>query len=180
MFSAIESLPENLLRAPLDFLVADHFRLLRVCACLERLVVDPENPEAAAMAGAVRAYLENELPHHERDEEELLLPRLMLRARGDDDIGSIAAILSSEHEADRDRLPLLLEGLATLAEGRRVPREAVFLQSVSAFAATQRRHLQWENEVVLPLARRRLNGVDLAEIGRGMAERRGLDYPEQA
>lgn len=180
MISAIEPLPENLLRAPLDFLVADHFRQLRVCALLERLVLDPEDPDAAALARTARDYLEQELPQHERDEEDLLLPRLIQRAQADDDIGSMVAILTSEHEDGRDRLPVLLDGLGRLAVGGRVADEAAFLQSLSAFTAMQRRHLRWENEVVLPLARRRLGAADLGEIGHAMALRRGLDYPEPA
>jgi hemerythrin-like domain-containing protein len=42
---------------------------------------------------------------------------------------------------------------------------------------TQRRHIVWENNIILPLARRRFSVEDMEEIGRDMAARRGLEYP---
>ena len=44
------------------------------------------------------------------------------------------------------------------------------------FAEAQRRHIAWENSLVLPLARKRLTAKDLETMGRNMAARRGIAY----
>ena len=44
-------------------------------------------------------------------------------------------------------------------------------------AETWRLYLAWENQVLLPLAREWLSAVDLAELGRAMAARRGAAHP---
>ncbi|MBT6984731.1 MAG: hypothetical protein HN956_10320 [Rhodospirillaceae bacterium] len=53
----------------------------------------------------------------------------------------------------------------------------LFETSVARFVNTQRRHIIWENNIVLPLARRYLEAKDMESIGRGMAARRSIDYP---
>ncbi len=40
----------------------------------------------------------------------------------------------------------------------------------------QRRHIGWENRLVLPLAGRRLTGSDLERLGHAKAVRRGIPY----
>jgi hemerythrin-like domain-containing protein len=45
---------------------------------------------------------------------------------------------------------------------------------------TERRHLGLEDQVILPLARRRLSPADLDRIGRAMAARRNIDFPLQS
>jgi hemerythrin-like domain-containing protein len=52
------------------------------------------------------------------------------------------------------------------------------VNNVREFSETQRRHVTWEDRVLLPLARQRLTPEDLAEIGRSMAARRGIAAPE--
>ena len=54
----------------------------------------------------------------------------------------------------------------------------VFVHEARTFGVLQRRHLAWENGTILPLARKRLNKHDLAELGRKMAARRGLSFPD--
>ncbi len=57
-------------------------------------------------------------------------------------------------------------------------RRTRLLSNLRGFAATQQRHLEWEDRVVLPLAQKRLSAEDLEQIGRNMAARRGLSYPD--
>ena len=42
---------------------------------------------------------------------------------------------------------------------------------------TERRHLKLEDDVVLPLAQRRLSPDELEQIGRSMAARRNIAFP---
>lgn len=176
--SEIEAIPENLFREPIDYLYADHFRQRVVCKFLDEIAFDPAAPGAARLAVIVRAYLERELPHHIADEEQELFPRLRSRCNPADNTERILGMLSEEHRRDGDLCEAVLEGLRALAEGHETSPCAAFPRAAAAFAETQRRHLAWEDDVVLPLARERLTNEDLGEMGRNMAERRGASYPD--
>jgi hypothetical protein len=56
-------------------------------------------------------------------------------------------------------------------------RAADLAAAVPAFAETQRRHLAWENALVIPRARHILQPPDLAKLARSMAKRRGQRAP---
>lgn len=176
--SGIDALPENLLRAPIDYLNADHFRHQAVYDLLEELILDPEAPTAASRATAVLAFLERERPHHIADEEQDLFPLLSARCAPADRIGPIRRLLGDEHRRADTLSEVVIEGLRSLAAGH-PPSQPCHLQcAAAAMAESQRRHLAWENELVLPLARERLTKDDLEAMGRHMAARRGVDYPD--
>ena len=174
----LEAIPENLFREPVDYLYAEHFRQRVVCKFLEEIAFDPTARNAARLASIVLAYLEQELPHHVADEEQDLFPRLRGRCGAADNAGRMLDMLSEEHRRDGDLCEAALEGLRALTEGRQPDQGAAFVRAAAAFAETQRRHLAWEDEVVLPLARERLTSEDLVDMGRSMAERRGANYPD--
>jgi hemerythrin-like domain-containing protein len=171
----LESMPENLLRAPLDFLFADHFRQLLVCNFLDTLAAAERPKESARMAAAARDFLTRDLPLHIADEENELFARLRAKTTPGDRNAAILAILAEEHREDMRLAEPLLRGLDQI-EGGRIPA-AAFALAVAAFTAMQRRHVSWENHVLLPLARQLLSAPDLEAIGRGMAARRGVAYP---
>lgn len=174
----IEAIPDNLFREPIDYLYAEHFRQRIVCKFLDDIVFDPAGPEAARLATIVLAYLEQELPHHVSDEEQELFPRLSGRCQAEDNAKRLLGVLSEEHRRDGEICEEVLEGLRALSEGREPSQGVAFVRAAAAFAETQRRHLAWEDDVLLPLARARLTAEDLMEIGRGMAKRRGAHYPD--
>ena len=176
--SEIEAIPENLFREPIDYLYADHFRQRVVCKFLDELAFDPVAPNAARLASIALAYIEQELPHHIADEEQDLFPRLRDRCTPADNAERILGLLSEEHRRDDDLCAAILEGLRVLAEGQEPSQCAAFVRAAAAFAETQRRHLAWEDDVLLPLARERLTAEDLGDMGRGMATRRGASYPD--
>ena len=178
LHSEIEAIPENLFREPIDYLFADHFRQRVVCKFLDEIAFDPIAAESARLGAIVLAYLEQELPHHIADEEQDLFPRLHSRCSPADKGERILDMLSAEHRRDSDLCAVVLEGLRAVAEGHEPHNCAAFVRAAAAFAETQRRHLAWEDEVVLPLARERLTNEDLADMGRSMAERRGANYPD--
>jgi iron-sulfur cluster repair protein YtfE (RIC family) len=173
----IEPLPENLFRQPIDCLYADHFRLRMICSLLARLAGDEVGDSAADMAPVVIAYLERDLPMHIADEEDLL-PLLCARCDPADNIDAAAATLHEEH---RDELRLgeaLLPGLKRIAADPGPGELAVIGRQLAGIADDMRRHLAREECLVLPLARRRLLPADMTAIGRRMAARRGVAYPE--
>jgi hemerythrin-like domain-containing protein len=174
----IEAIPENLFREPIDYLYADHFRQRIVCKLLDRIASDLHAKQVDGPAGVVLEYLERDMPLHVEDEEQDLFPCLRAQCKPEDEIEHILTLLTEEHARDQDLGLPLTAGLRCLSEGRPLPNAAEFLKAASTFAETQRRHLAWEEGVVLPLARKKLLPKDLTELGRSMAARRGAAYPE--
>lgn len=172
-----ESLPENLFREPIDCLYAEHFRLQTVCDRLDQLSSEDVTDGARQIAHAIIAYLEQELPRHIADEEDLL-PLLRIRCGPADDIDAALAALDDEHRNETHLCKALLPQLHRLAAGP--PREelAEIRGQLSAIAGSIRHHLAQEERLILPLARRRLLPSDICAIGRRMAARRGVTYPE--
>ncbi|MDH3475024.1 MAG: hemerythrin domain-containing protein [Rhodospirillales bacterium] len=173
----IEPIPENLLREPIDYLYAEHFRQRLLCKLLDEISFDPEAREVMRHAAIILSYLEHDLPNHIADEEEELFPRLLARCRPEDRIERVQRLLSEEHARDDTLSSSLLKELRSLTAGSPLGRPDLFARATAAFSETQRRHLAWEDELVLPLARERLTADDLLSMGRSMAARRGVDYP---
>lgn len=174
----IDAIPENLLREPIDYLYADHFRQQSVCGFLECVALDPAMASAQPLAREVLAYLEQELPRHVADEEEDLFPLLLQRCSAEDRIQRVQHLLGEEHRREDGLSATVIEGLRSIAAGHPPDRPGLFQRAAAAMAEGRRRHLAWENEFLLPLARERLMEEDLEAMGRSMAERRGADYPD--
>lgn len=88
-------------------------------------------------------------------------------------IGRAIGRLDREHAEDRAlsarvRL-LLLEAVTTRRPPAATPGAA---EALRTFARNQRQHMTLENAVLIPLARRRFDPFDLADLGRRLAVRR--------
>ncbi len=125
------------------------------------------------LAAPLLAYFEDELPVHDADEWEDLLPLLRRRAEPGDGMDDLLARLRADSAASRG----LLDGVSRLLSRLRAggPRlsdaERALLRD---FAAKERRVLILEHAVTLPLSRARLTGEDLRSLSLRMAARRGL------
>jgi hemerythrin-like domain-containing protein len=177
-----EPIPENLFREPIDYLFADHYRQRLMLNALDdflnhgyfRRKRDPVDREALA---AIVQYLRRDFPLHVADEEEGLFPLLVARCRDDEGAVSVLRQLTREHADDHEEVQTLLGDLEQVLDDKRVADTWAFMRRAMHFVETQRRHLAWENNVVLPLARGQLTEPDLAELGQGMAVRRGAKLP---
>lgn len=174
----LERIPDNLLREPIEFIFADHFRQRSLCATLDGMIAEPKSPTIRKRARAALRYLQKELPFHIADEEQSLFPLLARRAQRDDALDNLLALLSEEHDRDRDMAKALMAALRQVITGRLSPTSGTFSSAALAFSETQRRHLSWENTMILPLARRLLTAEDMMTLGHEMAERRRITYPE--
>lgn len=169
--------PADLLRTPLDYLFADHFRQRSLCRILGELARQPQLDRE--MAAAALDFLRCDFGLHVVDEERDLFPSLRRRRQRQDRMNDILGPLSAEHAADAldaDRIIAAL--VAALDPDTSVPLDDGARALMTSFATNERRHLTTENAIVLPLARARLTRGDLNIIGRHMAARRGLTYPE--
>lgn len=114
--------------------------------------------------------------HHNADEEESLFPRL----RNEPAARDAMAVVDQLHKDHRtaDVMHAEAESLAKqwLADGRLAEDSARRLtQLLEQLTEHYRQHIQLEDELVFPLAGRVLSPQQLLQVGREMAERRGVD-----
>ncbi len=174
----LERIPDNLLREPIEFIFADHFRQRSLCATLDKMIAEPKALTLRKRATTALRYLQKEMRFHIADEERSLFPLLARRAQPEDALDNLLVLLSEEHDRDRDMAKALIAALRQVISARLSPASDTFSGAALAFSETQRRHLSWENAVILPLARRRLTAEDMVTLGHEMAERRHIPYPE--
>ena len=165
---------EGTLSKPLDFLRSEHARQKKVCDWIERFIDGIEEEPAPKSAGVLLSYLTMDLALHTLDEEDSLFPMLAERAKPEDGIAAVLARLSSEHELDKDLVDFIAADLKQIASGKRVPLLSRFFANMIGLINTQRRHLTWENEVILPLAEKRLQEQDLEKLSDAMLQRRSF------
>lgn len=176
--SLLEHIPDNLLREPVDFLYAEHYRQLVLCDLIDELALGGAARGSASTREAVIGYLRRDLPQHMIDEEQDLFPRLRCRLRPEDGAEAILDLLSEKNQTELRRATAVIQLLRRAEPALGPGVDPWIAQSLSAFAEGQRRRLAWENGFILPLARRRLTRADLALIGHNMARRRDIDFPE--
>ena len=157
---------------PIEFILEEHDRQLEVCVRLEDLVSASDSGPKVRWASSLLEYLTKDLPIHIEDEERDLFPLLASRQEHDQDLPVILDQLISEHELDRGLVEPIVEGLRHIAEGGDLADSGRFCMYVQTFTEAMRRHLNWENRVVLPLARRVLSEEDRALLRDGIADRR--------
>jgi hemerythrin-like domain-containing protein len=168
------SIDAALFREPLDLLYAEHYRQRIICNTLDAACGKRPVALSRAELRSIVEYLTIDLPLHIADEEEALFPLLEARCTEEDSAGDVIELLRAEHAADQALMAEAVAPLRAMAGGRTAVIADTARAHIRAMAEAQRRHLAWENSVVLPLAKRRLTDSDLVDLGRAMAQRRGI------
>jgi hemerythrin-like domain-containing protein len=146
---------------PIGMFEHEHMRHREMCDCLEAIadslpdLVDPH------MCASLATMLRVDLPAHHRSEEEVLFPLIQMRAEPDDELGGMLAQLRREHAIDEGYADELSDLLDSLATGGRPENPDMIGYMLRGFFESYRRHLHWEQAVILPLARRLLTEDDL-------------------
>jgi len=145
---------------PFEQLTRSHRRLEEACAALIEASRAEHLDEPTARA--VADFFARQVRRHEADEEESLFPRLASNA----ELTAIIEQLRKEHEAHVALHERLERALATpvLIEVRQV---------AAALEDAYRTHIDVEEAVLFPTARRLLKEHDLAAIVDEMQARRG-------
>ncbi|MDA1097670.1 MAG: hemerythrin domain-containing protein [Proteobacteria bacterium] len=170
------------MREPIEYIFADHYRLRQIIATMDRFLTEgvfalPLATGAGPDITVIQAYLHDDLPKHIADEEEDLFPHLEQYCQNDGDAKQILATLRQEHADNFTLLPPVMAGLDNLLAGAAVLERELFETSAARFVETQRRHVIWENNIILPLARRFIKADDMVIMGRSMAARRNIVFP---
>jgi len=158
---------------PIDRIVDEHFRRQALCHVLERLARNPRHGGNREEIEEALDYLESEMNLHAAYEEEDLLPLLGRRCQHGDRFGEISVALRENHASERELGAIVLLELRRLSAGGALANPAGFFASARRLTTAIRRHIVWENAVLVPLARRRLKGPDYPYLARKMADRRG-------
>jgi hemerythrin-like domain-containing protein len=162
---------------PIQFILQDHDRQVENCSRLEQLVSASETEPTSEWAASLLSFLSNDLPLHVDDEELDLFPRLSSRRPPDSNLADILDQLVTEHETDKGLADLVIKGLRAIAEGEPPEHPFRFQMNVRAFCEMQRRHLNWENRVVVPLAQTLLTEEDKQDLAQRMVARRSGSEP---
>jgi hemerythrin-like domain-containing protein len=177
----IEPIDPRLIAEPIEFIFAEHYRQRAMLNLIEQVADGELSVEARRrVAGMALGFLARDLALHVLDEEQDLFPLLQRRARPGDRMIAVLAQFAAEHAADEMLAQELAAGLAAMAGRGPAAPSPEFRACARLFTQAQRRHLAWENAVVLPLARERLTAADLRDLARRMAARRGLRRPRRA
>lgn len=142
----------------------------------------PSEESRRALETALR-YFRQAAHKHTEDEETSLFPRLRLNPHPDiqsalsqldrlEDEHRLAAPLHAE--VDELGAQYLLMGSLSAAEVER------FRNAVTALASLYKRHIDFEDSIIFPLASRLLTPADKAAVAEEMAQRRSLDARQVA
>jgi pyridoxamine 5'-phosphate oxidase len=160
---------------PLAALKTCHERIRAQCGALRALAerIRESGPDAAAQrtAAEIVRYFDTAARFHHEDEEDDLLPRMIVvstMSRGSSLTRLVASIATEHREMERawTHLRALLQGV-TAGEAALDP------MLVDHFVKLYGVHMAVEEANLYPLAEMLLSRSDLAEISAGMAQRRG-------
>ena len=160
---------------PISYIHREHDLQFEICERLEALSNFPDEPIESGQLESIHHYLTVELAHHIDDEEIGLFPVLRQRCQDSQILDNILFQLTCEHDLDQSMVDPILSGIEAIMNKKGLPDARRFANAVRGFVETQRRHLAWENKVVLPLAEAQLTQEDVQSLGKSMAVRRGLD-----
>lgn len=164
--------PSWLRRNALDIIAHEHDLQSQLCNMLETVADSlPDNVDPQLCRHIIDT-LKFEIPVHHRDEELGLFPLLEKRSIPADNIHDVLGRLALEHATDESFAAELMESLEILSRGGKLPNPNMTGYMLRGFFESYRRHIHWENAVVLPLARQRLNAADLEELEFSMRSHR--------
>jgi hemerythrin-like domain-containing protein len=162
----------SLARDPLDVIAHAHAIQVQICDAMERIADGLPDDIDRRLCASVASCLQFDLPLHHHDEETALFPLLRQRAHPDDGIEEILDRLESEHSSDTDFAAEIAESLEQLGQGQRAANPDMLGYMLRGFFERYRRHVHWENTLVMPIARLRLTGDDLAQLAAAMETNR--------
>lgn len=169
--------PSASTEAPLEMLAACHVRIERQCSTLKRLAEylpdHGSDTQARQAARSIMRYFDTSAIQHHADEEEDLFPSLIESMAGSDAvcIHEIIGGLSADHRELESKWRALRDVLARIERGEPA---ALADEDVDAFTGLYQRHIQREEDELLPMAARLLDDADIRRIGVAMRRRRGI------
>ena len=154
---------------PLDALEHDHAFQLELCDLMEGLA-DSLPGGDVVIAAAVVPVLRHGVTGHMRLEEEALFPLLRRHRTDRPEVQVVTTQLTREHDADVGFLEEVADALDAFVTEGIVENPEMLGYMLRFFFESQRRHIEWENRVLIPLARAVLTADDKQVLRRSLAE----------
>jgi hemerythrin-like domain-containing protein len=155
-------------RNPLDMIAHAHAVQVQMCDAMERIADGLPDEVDRRLCAQVASCLQFDLPLHHQDEETALFPLLRERAAPEDGLQEILDRLAAEHSSDTDFASEIAESLEDLGQGGRAANPDMLGYMLRGFFERYRRHVHWENTLVMPVARIRLTPQDLEALSAQM------------
>ena len=152
----------------LKFVATDHMEHLRLCDHLEEIAdslpdrIDRKQCFCAALA------LQYRVNTHHQLEEEVLFPRLLARAGDKRELRRIFERLSDEHRTDEGHCDEAIELLTRLSNGTPPLNVEAAGYLLRGLFEGLRRHIAFEQDHLLPIAREILVEEDLEVLAAGI------------
>ncbi len=149
---------------PIDLIESDHRLQLELCDLLE-LIADclPSTVHGSVLETA-GSTLRDGFRAHMQFEDAVLFPLLRQRGAGRPLLCNALDQLAHEHVTDEDFSQEVADALDGLQQGGRPRNPDMIGYMLRGFFLCQRRHVEWENAVVLPEARSLLTEEDLDDL----------------
>lgn len=164
----------SFLSDPIAWLDDDHQRQLATCDILEQVIRNPRHSAVGSDIETAYWCLGEALPLHIADEEEAILPLLARRCGAGDRLGEVSAVLRDNHVSERLLADGIVGELERLMDGESLARPVRFFSDTIRLYRLIRQHITWENNILIPLARRRLRDLDHPFLMDKMAGRRRM------
>lgn len=149
---------------PLAVIAEEHALHLELCDLLEVIANNLPSAIDPALAEVALSIMQTAIPRHTRLEEEALFPLLRARCGPDDPIRSALECLEHEHERDAGVVQEISEALAAATKPGNPTNASMLGYILRGYFDGQRRHIAWEETVILPAARNMLTNQDLRSL----------------
>jgi hemerythrin-like domain-containing protein len=149
---------------PIAVIEEEHALQLEFCDVLELIADSLPNRLNQDLTRIAVPILRNSMPLHMKLEEEVLFPLMRKRVAGAAHLAAVLDRLEDEHETDEDLAAEIADALEAVGKTGIPDNPEMLGYMLRAFFDSQRRHIAWENRVVLPLARDILLPSDLADF----------------
>lgn len=162
---------------PIEVLAHCHSRIRKQLATLRKLVAylpsHGADVDAQQAAHAVLRYFNDAAQLHHEDEEDNLLPQLEATASGDDaaQLQAMLPGLLEDHRKMANLWQVLDRQLSTIAIGQSAHLSET---DVTQFAELYEAHMQGEESVIAPMAKRLFSAGQMQQLGDAMRARRGI------
>lgn len=160
---------------PVGLIEQDHYWQIVLCEALEHIADTLPNNFDPDLLHLTSEALKVVISEHNLMEEQALFPLLAKRVPAEIRFFDMAAQLSSEHETDQALALELAEQLEIIVSGSPRQNAEMLGYMLRSFFVSLRRHISWENQTILPLARNNLSSDDLEELRQWM-----LSHPEMS
>lgn len=149
---------------PITMILVHHAGHLTLCNSMERIADSLPDKVDLAICRAVINALSERVEKHHRFEDRVLFPLLRRRAASDDGLIRSLDRLGEEHDIDEGHAEEVIDLLGAFHRGSREISPDAAGYMLRGLFESMRRHIAFENDYILPAARRLLSNADLVEL----------------